>query len=258
MPAAEDIAPAIEDKKPEFQHLKDFIYETNRYKELIDPVPFARSKDEIYAKEEIYREIAKEMNRFMEVNFYHAAGINALQFGVRERIFAYRNDTDKKVYIAIEPQVPEFDLHKSAILGREGCLSFPGMVFFIKRPKKIIAKHYTFNMKGQMVMAPQMLKDINARRYLHELDHSEGLVLPLKAINLSGPGNKPLADPNIPTVKLGNINQKYIFKIPWGEGELGQPLYDYYIEDSNVTFFSNEKINPEGFLTTRILIGHTI
>lgn len=231
----------------------ELINTVEDYKKLIDPIPFARSKEEVFDKRDIYKEIADELVLFMDKT-PSSAGISAIQLGARERIFAYRNDRDHKIYIVIEPEVPVFDTKKPKVLGAEGCLSFPNMIFYIVRPKKIVTPFYSFNKKGDIVKFGYEIKDLNARRYLHELDHLEGIVLPLKAIETTGPGGVPLNNPGIPTIKLGgNPSHKYIYKIPWDGGKNGS---DYYVEDDNVTFFSNEKINPEGFLKTRITIGY--
>ena len=227
------------------------IYTNNRYKELVDPIGYS-TYEQLMEKEETLKRLADELELFLDMNSNYAQGISAIQFGVRERMFAYRNHNDHKIYTCIEPDIPQFNNREAFLLQKESCLSFPGMIFYIKRPKKITVNYYSFNVRRQLVRFACHLKQENARVYLHELDHSDGLVIPLKAVGLSAPGGKELKDPNIPHLKLGTLDHKYIFKIPQ------MNKYDYYVEDENMAFFSNEKINPEDYLKTRITVGYRL
>ena len=53
----------------------------------------------------------------------------------------------------------------------EGCLSYPGLMLSIRRPKWVVGK-FT-NAKGETI--EQRFEGLSARCYLHELDHMNGI-----------------------------------------------------------------------------------
>ena len=94
-------------------------------------------------------------------------GLAAPQVGVSKRIFVTDADEDKpRVYINPEivmtsPELVEYE---------EGCLSFPGLYFMVKRSGAL--RIQAFNEKGRpfTLEADGML----ARVILHEYDHLDG------------------------------------------------------------------------------------
>ena len=93
------------------------------------------------------------------------AGINARVFTIKTQLltgvtepFAVFNPTVEKVSEEME-------------LDYEGCLSFPNLFFKVNRPKRIIAKFFDRNAKERIIE----LEGIDARCYLHELDHLNGI-----------------------------------------------------------------------------------
>jgi peptide deformylase len=53
----------------------------------------------------------------------------------------------------------------------EGCLSFPGLLFNVKRAENIIVEFLDRNKKSYIIR----LDGIDARCFLHELDHLNGI-----------------------------------------------------------------------------------
>lgn len=55
--------------------------------------------------------------------------------------------------------------------GPEGCLSYPELWLDVKRPKSIVAKYFDKNQKECIIE----LVDLDARCFLHEYDHLQGI-----------------------------------------------------------------------------------
>jgi peptide deformylase len=56
-------------------------------------------------------------------------------------------------------------------LGEEGCLSFPNMFLMVKRPEHVIVEFLDRNNNKHIIR----LDGIDARCFLHELDHLNGV-----------------------------------------------------------------------------------
>ncbi|HWR10401.1 MAG TPA: peptide deformylase [Rectinemataceae bacterium] len=97
----------------------------------------------------------------------HGIGLAAAQVGVSKRVFVTNVDEDKKrIFINPEIVMTSPDL----VEYEEGCLSFPGLYFVVKRSGAL--RIQAFNEKGRpfTVEADGLL----ARVILHEYDHLEG------------------------------------------------------------------------------------
>lgn len=94
-------------------------------------------------------------------------GLAAPQIGLSKRIFVTDVDADKK-RVFINPEI--IMTSQETVEYEEGCLSFPGLYFNVKRPESL--KIQAFNEKGKpfTVEADGLL----ARVILHEYDHLEG------------------------------------------------------------------------------------
>jgi peptide deformylase len=94
-------------------------------------------------------------------------GLAAPQVGVSSRVFVTEVEGDgQRVFINPEiimtsPELTEYE---------EGCLSFPGLYFTVKRPAMV--KVQAFNEKGKAFTLEA--EDLLARVILHEFDHLEG------------------------------------------------------------------------------------
>ena len=95
-------------------------------------------------------------------------GLSANQCGVNMRMFIM--GFGEQVYACINPEVIEQS--DELVDDQEGCLSFPGLILRVRRPRWIQAK-YT-NKNGETV--EERFEGLTARCYLHELDHMNGVV----------------------------------------------------------------------------------
>ncbi len=101
-------------------------------------------------------------------------GLAANQVGVAKRIFLvllHAHDTKKQKVVAfINPEILETSPAKVSL--EEGCLSLPGMFGKVSRPKKIKVRWQ--NEDGHW--CETKLDGWNARIFLHEYDHIEGVL----------------------------------------------------------------------------------
>ncbi len=100
-------------------------------------------------------------------------GIAAPQVGVNARVFIVTLGIEKKKekdYVMVNPEV----LSKSEDLAvaEEGCLSLPGVYGNVLRPTAIKVKYQ--DLKGNW--CEMKLRDLDARVFLHELDHLNGVL----------------------------------------------------------------------------------
>ena len=102
------------------------------------------------------------------MNVSRGVGLAANQVGLDAQMFVMTNKYGEKFSI-INPTV--IAASKEVVEGEEGCLSFPGVNLYIKRHHKIKAKWY--NELGKEVN--ELLYGYDARCFLHELDHLNGI-----------------------------------------------------------------------------------
>ena len=99
-------------------------------------------------------------------------GLAAPQVGVSKRLFVMdcSNGRDPKQQIAmINPEVLIVEGEQN---GEEGCLSFPGIFFAVKRSLRAVVRAQ--NVNGEWFELDGM--DLTARCVLHETDHCDGIV----------------------------------------------------------------------------------
>lgn len=100
-------------------------------------------------------------------------GIAAPQVGLDIRAFIFITDYGTRQQVVREAINPEviFASEQQA-LGEEGCLSLPGKFGNVYRPNEVIVSFYDVTgEKHQM-----RLVDLDARVFLHELDHINGVL----------------------------------------------------------------------------------
>ena len=105
-------------------------------------------------------------------------GLAANQIGITKRLFAMGHesfDVFKKPAIIYNPVLISAD--KEQELGQEGCLSFPGLLLQISRPRIIMVRYQ--NNKGEFLLS--RLTGLEARCFQHELDHLDGITFNKKA-----------------------------------------------------------------------------
>jgi peptide deformylase len=107
----------------------------------------------------------------MLVTMYEARGLGlaAPQVGVQKRLFVYQME-DRDPLAIVNPTIVET---RDEWEYDEGCLSIPGLYFPIVRPKEV---HLTgWDIHGNEVSIEA--DEIEARCFLHELDHLDGQLL---------------------------------------------------------------------------------
>jgi peptide deformylase len=105
-------------------------------------------------------------------------GLAANQIGITKRFFAIGHesfDVFKKPAIIYNPVLVNADEEQE--LAQEGCLSFPGLLLQISRPRIIMVRYQ--NNKGEFLLS--RLTGLEARCFQHELDHLNGITFNKKA-----------------------------------------------------------------------------
>jgi peptide deformylase len=110
-------------------------------------------------------ELAQELVRIMIDS--RGYGLAANQLGVPYRVFAMFTQPENTV--CFNPRI--VDVGEETVDLEEGCLSYPGLLVKIKRPKNIKVR---FAMPNGEVRTDKYT-GITARCFLHELDHLNGL-----------------------------------------------------------------------------------
>lgn len=99
-------------------------------------------------------------------------GLAATQVGVSKRLFvmdcSVGNDPAQRVAL-INPEIIAVEGDQS---GEEGCLSFPGIFFPVKRSLRAVVRAQ--NVNGEFFEIDGM--ELTARCMLHETDHCDGIV----------------------------------------------------------------------------------
>lgn len=99
-------------------------------------------------------------------------GLAANQVGIRARVFTMITQNLEGVttpFAVFNPKVIAED--PESILGEEGCLSFPNLFFQVKRPEHVVVEFLDRD-KNPVIIR---LDGIDARCFLHELDHLNGI-----------------------------------------------------------------------------------
>ena len=109
-------------------------------------------------------ELAQSLVRTMIDN--RGLGLAANQVGVRLRVFAMF--TQPENIVAFNPRI--VDVGEEEVAMDEGCLSYPGMLMKIKRPKNIKVRFQLPNGETRT----ERFTGMTARVFLHELKHLDG------------------------------------------------------------------------------------
>lgn len=110
--------------------------------------------------------IAQEM--ITDMIRFNGVGLAANQVGYNGRIFVMKPPTGKP-YAVINPTIES--VSTSTKLDIEGCLSFPNLFLHVQRPDKIAVNFLDIDAKN----VTMHLEDFEARIFLHEFDHLEGI-----------------------------------------------------------------------------------
>lgn len=124
------------------------------------------------------RRLAQDMLETMYFN--NGVGLAAPQVGVLKRIMVIDvagEDEPRKPIVFINPEIVE---SSGEMTGNEGCLSFPGVFFEVRRRSRIVVKFQNLAGKEQKLAAADNLL---CRAIQHELDHLEGQLFVDKAVS---------------------------------------------------------------------------
>jgi peptide deformylase len=98
----------------------------------------------------------------------HGMGLAAPQVGLRQRFFVMHT-TDGETRACFNPEI--VSISDDSEKGVEGCLSFPDLWLKVMRPLTVEAKYQ--DVSGNLVY--ETFENLNARCYLHETDHLNGV-----------------------------------------------------------------------------------
>lgn len=115
------------------------------------------------------KSISEDMIRLMIAE--GGIGLSANQVGLDAQIFVMRPFffNNKQPLTVINPEIVATT--EDTELMPEGCLSHPNLYLHVKRPRGLVAKYLDINAKECTIE----LYDIDARCFLHEYDHLQGI-----------------------------------------------------------------------------------
>ena len=132
-----------------------------------DPDDFLKKKVDAFNFDKddapkIANEMIEDMIRF------NGVGLAANQVGYNGRIFVMKPQTGKP-FAVINPTIER--VSATTKLDVEGCLSFPNLFLYVQRPDKVDVNYLAIDVKN----VKMLLQDFEARIFLHEFDHLEGI-----------------------------------------------------------------------------------
>lgn len=113
--------------------------------------------------------LEKEMVQLMAQE--NGRGLSANQAGIRARVFVMITENLEGVttpFAVFNPKIIAADPEEA--VGYEGCLSFPDLMLAVKRPEHVVAEFFDRNNNKCIIR----FDGIDARCFLHELDHLNG------------------------------------------------------------------------------------
>jgi peptide deformylase len=114
--------------------------------------------------------IEKEMIELMVQE--KGIGLAANQVGLEARVITiFPRDTSLEMgpFAMFNPEIME--VSEEQVTGIEGCLSFPDLILPIKRPRMVVVQYLDSNENNCIIE----LKDTDARCFLHEMEHLNGV-----------------------------------------------------------------------------------
>ena len=124
--------------------------------------------------------LSREMIETMHDPKAPGIGIAAPQVGVDLRVFVVTLGVESKKdrdVVMVNPEV--LTESKEVNLAEEGCLSLPGVYGNVLRPVSIEVQYQ--DLKGKLLR--KTLKGLDARVFLHELDHLNGVLFVDKVVD---------------------------------------------------------------------------
>ena len=133
-----------------------------------DPILLEKASDWDFNVDKNAVDVESEMIAIMKT--FNGIGLAANQVGLLKRVFVIKLKDSEKPFGMFNPKI--ISISKEEQSNQEGCLSFPNLWLDIKRPASIDVE-YLDNTGNKCTIT---LKGIDARCFLHELDHLDGKV----------------------------------------------------------------------------------
>ncbi len=124
------------------------------------------------------RKLAQDMLDTMYEN--NGVGLAAPQVGVSRRIMVIDvsgEDEPNRPIVFINPEIIK---KEGELVGLEGCLSFPGVYFEVKRANRIVVRYN--DLSGREIKL-EAQGDLLCRAIQHEVDHLDGEIFVDKAVS---------------------------------------------------------------------------
>ncbi len=103
---------------------------------------------------------------------YNGRGLAASQVGIDARVFVIKTENLKGVFMPFAVFNPKIiAVSEELKQDYEGCLSFPNLLLPVKRPEHVVAEFFDREGKECIIR----FDDIDARCFLHEFDHLNGV-----------------------------------------------------------------------------------
>lgn len=134
-----------------------------------DPVLAKRAEEVTGFDENLHRIVD---NMFETMYGAPGVGLAAPQIGLLKRIFVMDCSSGKNKQQKLTLINPVIELEEGEQVGEEGCLSFPGIMFEVKRPQRVVVRAQ--DVDGSPFTLDVM--DLEARCVSHETDHLDGEV----------------------------------------------------------------------------------
>lgn len=141
---------------------------------VLDPDPILKEKavDWDFSVDTNADEVEKEMISIMKT--FNGRGLAGNQVGLLKRVFVIKLESTGETLAMFNPKI--VGSSKTELSSEEGCLSFPNLWLDVKRPTSITVEYLDKSGKE----CQNTLSGIDARCFLHELDHLDGIVFTTK------------------------------------------------------------------------------
>jgi peptide deformylase len=132
-----------------------------------DPILTNRAEEVV----DFNAELGKLIDNMFET-MYGAPGVGlaAPQVGLLKRLFVMDCTSGKDKTKKLALINPVIETEEGEQIGEEGCLSFPGIFFEVKRPQRVVVRAQDID--GSPIALDVM--DLEARCVSHETDHLDG------------------------------------------------------------------------------------
>lgn len=133
-----------------------------------DPVLKTVAEDWLFGVDENPEQLESDMIAIMSM--FKGRGLAANQVGLTKRVFTIQLENNPTAFAMFNPKVVTASGNEQS--SEEGCLSFPNLWLTVKRPQSIDVEYLDKTGKECKIT----LTGIDARCFLHELDHLNGVV----------------------------------------------------------------------------------